>query len=103
MTSTEDTSHLDIETGVERVAVFLDSDKPGWRDVLIENYGQNLLGLQVYSPLACVLSAVYGDYSIGWRRMQEMGLRNYGHAIACQSSENDMLRNAWLEAVNRRS
>lgn len=94
-----------MDESVDEVAKFLDKDKPGWAEVLVEHYGSDLSGLRVSDFRACVFSAIYGIYARGADRYAEVegtdAYMNHCHVFN-SLSQNIYLRASWLRAVNQR-
>lgn len=97
----------ELDQSVETVADFLDDDKPDWTQTLVDLYGADLYRLKVSDPNACVLSALYGNYSRGYNVLSEAGIggnnREWEDAIACNSHDDHHVRIAWQHAIERRS
>lgn len=87
---------------IEVVAGYLDEDKPGWVNVLVEHYGNDLGGLYVSDGHRCVLTAVIGKYDATFMESPNRNQEAIETATACYSWHNDEYRELWLAEVTKR-
>jgi hypothetical protein len=82
---------LDPVGCVDRGAVVLDLDRPGWHRLV------NTSTLDMNSPVACVWGQLYGYWTTGMDKHPRMDI--FAHGICGNPA---LLRDAWMDAITAR-